>query len=198
MSRHCPWCASAVVGAPAQCTVCGGDLPPAPDTAGPPPPPPPRSIPAEYRRRVTFSKNVFVLIGVAFGGFGLLFGGGLSAMALAFDDPIMFIGAGFGSIFGVVGVLLLRKGLREARAALRALEHGLSIVGTIREVGEDTTVTINSRHPWKIEYAFEVDGRAWTGRASAWEPPSWTAGQTAHVVYLAEDPAQNTLYPPVR
>lgn len=143
------------------------------------------------------SKNVLVIVGIVFGAIGFLFSGIFGLVALAAGEWPMLAGAAFGSLFALIGAFLFRSGWRKGRAILRALEHGVAVVGNVTEVDIDRSVSINHRHPWKIRYAYEARG-ARHGEIQCWDDPPVQAGQPVHILYSPDDPDESTIYPPIR
>jgi uncharacterized protein DUF3592 len=176
---------------------------PAPPGAdpGPAPPDPPRSLPPQFVRRIRFTRNVFFIVGAAFLAAGLLFGPTFLAVGLSgAKGPFAILGVVFTLVFGGLGLVLALKGHRDAMATLRALQFGRAVVGAIRSVYYDTSVQINNRSPWAIEYSFVAGSRTLEGKARTWDDSARERqpGQPLHVLYLEEDPGQNTIYPPVQ
>ncbi len=81
-----------------------------------------------------------------------------------------------------------------------SFREGATDEGEGQNVYYDTSVEINGRSPWAIEYGFEVDARAFQGKCQTWDGTAEQRrpGQPVHVVYLETDPEQNALYPPVQ
>jgi hypothetical protein len=193
MSLTCPWCGTQYLKHQPNCINCGGPLPPPPGAdPGPAPPPPPRQLPSKFKKRVFFTRNVLVLIGVIFSPIGLLFTV-IGALALL---PMLVLGL----IFLILGLIMFRVGWKKASAVVNALVNGRAIEGRITDVYYDTSVAINNRSPWAIVYSFEVDGVSYQGKAQTWDPGARERkpGQPIHVLYLPEDPETNTIYPPIK
>ena len=180
----CSWCRAWLPQHPGvKCPICGGPLaPPAGEGLGEAPPPPPRTLPEQFVKQVMFSKNVFAIVGLVF-----LIVGALTAILL------------IGIIFLVIGYLLWSKGRRRAAAEVEVLKSGVGTEGRIVSVDFDTTQSINGRHPYRIGYAYSVNGAQIEGTATAWEPSHGerTPGTPVWVVYAPGTPSQSSLWPPV-
>lgn len=199
---ECTWCGTRYASFQPRCESCGGPLPPPPgQDAGEPPPPPPRSLPAAFERRVRYSHNVEFMIGAIFTAIGALIG--VVFVAVGISAPLLPM-AGVGGlvllIFGGVGLLLLRVGLRRAASTLRAYREGRAVVGEIVDVHVDTSVKINGRSPWAITYTFKAGGAEHVGTARTFDPRARqrSPGQPVHVLHVDGDPEHSTLYPPMR
>lgn len=74
-----------------------------------------------------------------------------SNMHYAMGDlmSVMVLG-GLGCIFAVVGLLGSIILLKKKRDTKMLFEQGVQIIGTISEVIQDSTITINGRHPYRI------------------------------------------------
>ncbi len=179
-TRTCAWCDTVNTDAAAtNCVNCGGPLPALPGMdPGPEPPPPPRTLPVKYRRRVMYWKNVRVLVGMMF----------------------TIVGC-WTILFPIIGIPVWIKGRKMALAKLAALERGRGARAQVVDVWRDTSVTINGRNPWAIEYSFETaEGTVVKGKAQAWDASNADRrpGQPLWVVYLPEDPEQNAIWPPIK
>ncbi len=198
----CPWCGTGYLDFRPTCQSCGGALPTAPGSApADPPPPPPRALPPGFRRRTLYTKNVYTMIGIIFTPIGGLFTAIFTAVAIGTGEWMILLGGAIGSIFLIAGILMLRHGLRRGHGILRAFEHGLVASGRVTRVYHDTSIKINGRSPWAVEYAFaprsgESDR---TGTAHGWDDAvgQMQPAQRVHVLYVESDPSQSTLYPPL-
>lgn len=200
---ECSWCGTQYGRHQRNCSNCGGPLPgPTPPDAGPEPPPPPREIPEAYVRRLYLTGNVLTIIGGVFSlvGLPLL----LVPLAISMSlQPEFAVPAGVGLIFSLIGVPMLWSGIRRAASQLTALRTGIAVDGTIEEVYQDTTQSINGRHPWAVVYAYEVGGRRYEGTVKSWARGGsilamYAVGSPVHVLYVREDPERSALYPPIR
>lgn len=166
--------------------------PPGPD-AGPEPPPPPRKLPKGFAFRMYWSRNINTIIGAIFTAVAGLFT--LSAIAARSWWALL---CGF-LLFGSVRLTL--HGIHTARNILDAFKNGKAVKGRIENIRQDTSTTINGRHPWDITYSFSSGGHTHDGTMQTYEtstanryhgrPPVW-------VLVVENDPERNTLYPPVR
>lgn len=74
---------------------------------------------------------------------------------------------------------------------------GLAALGTIVDVSQNYSVTVNGRNPWTISYTFQAGGRSYDGETATLRPVGFThqPGQSTYVLHLEADPSQNTIYP---
>lgn len=198
----CPWCGTNYPVFQTNCKNCGGPLPAeeeAPSAALPAPPPAPRNLPGNYvwRMLLTDGWSVAAFIFGLLGGIFTIVGFGLTAAILtAFVGlPFLFIGLPF--LGAGIAVAVWRY--HRAQQVLAVLRSGEAILGQITDTSEKTYVTINDRHPWTIAYRFQVGGSEYAGAATTLRTPDWRQqpGQPVYVLYLPDNPAQNTIYPPV-
>ncbi|MFN2198813.1 MAG: hypothetical protein ACK2UW_22025 [Anaerolineales bacterium] len=201
----CPYCGTSYVTFRSNCQNCGAPLPP-PDTdlyasleddQIPTPPLPPRPISDRYAWRLLLTDGMAIIGGV-FALLGLIFG--VIGFALTIGVVTAFVGIPFaliGLVFLGVGGGLLTSRYQYASRVVRVLREGTAAVGRIVNVAENYSVQVNNRHPWAIEYQFQVNGREVTGHVSTLTPPgsSIQPGRRACVLYLPEKPEINSLYP---
>ena len=179
----CGWCGTTNTDVTrVRCINCGGPLPPPPtlaaDDPGSPPPPVPRQLPTKYRWQVLLWKNVLVTLGMVF--------------------TIVFC---WSIIFPLFGIPMWIIGYRRAKNQLIALERGVAARAELIGVERDHSVKMNGRSPWRIEYTFETqDGQIRDGWVHTWQGRHTrrSPGEVFWVVYLPEDPEQNTVWPPVK
>ena len=199
----CTWCGTRYTQHQRNCTNCGGPLPgPTPPDPGPEPPPAPRSIPNAYIRRLYLTGNVPNLIGGIFAVVGALVSGGMLWMTYMVGPEVAW-SALSGLIFVGVGGLLLVVGVRRARNQLHALRDGVAVRGEIVDLHQDTTESINGRHPWAIVYHYDVGGRIHEGKVKSWDRAGsvmalYAVGSPVHVLYVRGRPERSALYPPIR
>lgn len=197
----CPWCGTNYTTFQNNCKNCGGPLPteaavtspPIPDV--PEPPPAPRDFKNSFIWRKLLSDGwsiaagVFALIGAIFTLIGI---------------PLIVVVVGI--VFVPLGLLLLGAGIpiliwryQKAQHMLNVLRVGEPVLGTIADIHENIAVEVNGRHPWTITYQFQIDGQEYEGKTNTLRPVGFThqPGQPMYVLYLEDDPAQNTIYPPV-
>ena len=169
-------------------------MPPQPgEGLGPPPPPIPRPLPRGFEFRQKWSRNILALIGGIFfliGGFIFL---GFLLLGLLIGTPLPLL-------FMIGGFVMLRIGRSHARRTLNAFTRGTVVEGKIFSVAQDTSQTMNGAHPWKLTYHFPVNGQLHEGTIVSWDSTitARAAGQPLWVLYLPDDPAQNTAYPPFK
>lgn len=156
------------------CEHCGARLPtPVHAGRGPLPPPVPRAVPEPYRRAVESDLNALRRVGTA-----LL----------------------WGVVTAPVGLLLRRRGIRQARAVITALESGVTAPGVVTGVRIDHAVGLDDRHPWRIDYTFTLpDGRQASGFVRAWSPGQRHRheGEPTWVVHLPGRDAASSPWPPL-
>jgi len=189
----CTWCNKHYEYWQSQCDSCGGPMPPQPGHELPPEPPPvPRKLPAGYALRAKWWGNFIVMASLVF-----IFMFSLLTWAMVKQ------GHWVGVIFGLILVCALsffRYGRGKAVRVLRAVRHGTAVVGEVASSGIDSSQSVNKRHPWKLVYHFTVDGHMYEGVVVSFEHTlsKRRPGQPLWIVYVPDDPNQNSLYPPVR
>jgi hypothetical protein len=190
----CGWCGTKYTQFQPNCQNCGGLLPPPPGMqVGPPPPPAPRALPGGFERRMLWTGNVFAMVG----GIFLLVGVPLVIGAF-FLHPLAAL---IPMIHCTLGYLLLKHGRKKGLATVNAFKHGKAVEGEIAEVYQDTSTSVNGRHPWAIVYRFSAGGNQMhEGKAVTFDSDAQdrARGQKLWVLYVEDNPAQNTIYPPVK
>jgi hypothetical protein len=80
---------------------------------------------------------------------------------------------------------------------VRVLREGSTTVGTICDLWQNMSVSINGRSPWVIEYDYRVEGRPYHGKVGtlARPAPTLVVGRPARVLYLADEPQWSSIYP---
>ena len=197
----CPWCKYhwPAIAAAAACGNCGGALPAPPGPSrGLAPPAAPRRLPERYTRELLGSKNVGAIVGTIFAAFGALFavlGVGLCFVLL----PLGLGFFGFGALFGTIGGLVRSGSRRSALRQIDALTRGFVSEGQLVSVRQDLSVSINGRSPYRIEYVFYVNGQALGGSTRGWDVVNALRqpGEPLWVVFLPEDPTNNSIWPPI-
>ncbi|HTF06049.1 MAG TPA: hypothetical protein VK826_18595 [Bacteroidia bacterium] len=184
MSRFyvtCPWCKSQFHQPDfSNCTNCGGALPVSESGGGPgsPPPPAPRVLPKSYVRSVKYFGNTYTLIGIIF--------------TIPFFWTV---------IFPIIGIILWRKGIREANAELVPLEHGAHTEGKITNIAKDYTKKINGVSPKILTFVFESGGAKHVGTVPNLMDPVVhlkQPGDKIWVVYLPDNPSVSSVWPPMK
>ena len=169
-------------------------MPPQPgEGLGPPPPPVPRPLPKGFEFRQKWSGNILAMVGVIFfliGGF-IFFAFLLLGLLIGTPLPLLFMLGGF---------IMLLIGRRHARRTLNAFKRGAVVEGKIFGIAQDQSQTMNGVHPWKLTYHFPVGAQLVEGSVVSWDSTitARAAGQPLWVLYLPEDPEQNTAYPPFK
>ena len=200
----CPWCGTNYAAFQPNCENCGGTLP-LPDTDPSSvleeepqiPPPPPRELPRNHILRLLFTDGwtimavVFTFIGVIFGTVGLV----LTITIVAAFVGIPF--AGIGALFLMIGVPILVWRYQQAQNTATVLQAGVPALGKIIDVFQNYHIRVNGRYPWSIQYQFELHGQVHEGKVSTLSQPdlSQQAGKPVYVLYMQDDPEQNSIYP---
>ena len=161
------------------------------------PPPAPRSVPGTVTWRIMGSDG-WAIVGIVFGFIGAVFtivGAGLTVgVVTAFVGiPFLLLGLVFLGFGG--GALVWRY--RLARDTVEVLRHGQPVLGRIESVHQNYNVRVNGRHPWTIEYRYDVDGRALAGKVTTLSQPdlSRQPGKQVYVLFMADEPEQNSIFP---
>lgn len=182
-SLECPWCSTVnYVVEETNCKKCGGPLPAVPQKnngidRGKAPDAPPRKLPKKFINKLKY-RNVHFFIGLIF---------------------IVFL---FWSvIFPIYGFAIIRHRLKIAKNKIAALERGIKAEGTLKAIYKDESITMNERHPWKLEYEFKTHTGAIIEavKTEAWNKNNRfrADGDRIWVVYLKENPEINAIWPPV-
>ncbi len=176
----CSWCEIVVPDATfTNCPNCGGPLPLSNGTdPGPIPPAAPRILPDKFVKRVKYYNNAYTMIGIIF--------------TIPFCWTI---------IFPIIGVFLWKKGIRIANEELNPLMNGAHVHGTITSVSQDTSIQINGKSPYQVEFLFEFQGRSIAGDVGNLFDPivlMKNPGDKIWVVFLPEDPNQSSVWPPMK
>ena len=200
----CPWCGTNYAGFQSNCDNCGGSLPlPAEqaveplDPRLPSPPAPPREVPQRVAWRILITDG-WAIIGFVFSLIGLIFS------VVGFALTITLVGAFVGIPFAGMGILFLGSGgpllvwrFQLAQKTVEVLRNGVAVLGEISNVYQNFQVQVNGRYPWTVEYRCNVNGQAYQGKVTTLSQPdlSQQPGKAVYVLYLKDDPAQNTIYP---
>jgi hypothetical protein len=200
----CPWCGTNYTAFQPSCDKCGGSLPLPPETAPipstaslPAPPPPPRNVPQRAVWHILFS-DAWAVSSLIFSLLGLIFtvvGIPLAVSLVALFVGIPFTGIGLLFLGGGIGIMVWRY--RVSDRTVNLLQEGDAGVGDIVSVSMNYQLTINGRHPWTVEYDYEVDGALYGGKVTTLSTPdlSQQSGSPVYVLYMPDDPAQSTIYP---
>lgn len=182
LAVQCGWChAQNRRDQTATCARCSGPLPPLPNgQPGPRPPDAPRVLPQGYRWRVLLWNNVTAFIGAAF--------------------VVVFF---WSVIFPLIGAPLWYFGHRKGKRWLLALETGRATSARITRVALDRSQSSNGKHPWRIEYRFDLrEHETADGFCEAWDPINGErhAGDAIWVVYVKDDGGYlaSAVWPPLR
>ena len=105
-------------------------------------------------------------------------------------------------LFPLIGIPLWIHGHRKARRWLTALEGGRATRGRLTHVGYDTSQSSNGRHPWRIEYRFDLhEGGEAEGFCEGWDPAHArrAPGDAVWIVYTREgERLASAVWPPLR
>jgi len=180
---ECPWCKTFnKVIDETNCKNCGGPLPAIPHSnkgldKGNPPGNSPRIIPKIYVRKLKY-RNLHFLLG------------------FFFTVPFFWT-----ILFPIIGIFMMRYGLKKANQKLSALEYGVKAEGVLINISKDTKQTVNGRHPWFLEYEFETNsGKLITAtKAGAWNSNNRyrRPNDKLWIVYLQGNPEISAIWPPV-
>jgi len=199
----CPWCGTSYPSFRSNCKSCGGSLRRPTENATvaatqpATPPLPPRNVPSQVIWRILLTDGwaiaglVFILLGLIFGVLGT---------ALTLSLVAAFVGlpfAGLGALFLLTAVLLLAWRYHVARRTVKVLERGEATLGEISKVYQNYHVQVNGRYPWTVAYRFAASGRECHGQVTTLSQPdlSQQPGKPVYVLYMRDDPSQNTIYP---
>ena len=198
----CPWCGTSYKSFQPKCSQCGGSLPLPVETAPAPkglvaPPPPPRSVPHQIVWRILFTDGL-AIAGLVFLLLGLVFG--ILGTALTVSIVAAFLGlpfAGLGAAFLAAAAPILVWRLQMAQRTVKILEQGKATEGEIVTVQQQYWVRVNGRHPWTMDYAYQVHGNRYSGRITILSQPNLNQqpGTPVYVLYLGDEPGCSTLYP---
>lgn len=186
ISVTCPWCKTYYqTRTEINCKNCGGILPPA---AGPErgeaPASSPRFVPKQFKNKLLFEKNYFLIFGVLFTFSNLPLGSRINGL------NIFFIG---------LGIFVCWWGINKARKRISVLEKGIATHGTIINVRKNTGTKVNGKSPIRIEYTYVVDGTVRESSIDCWDESASEhyADEPVWVVYLNENFANNSsIWPP--
>jgi len=180
---ECPWCKTVnKVTNETNCVNCGGPLPAVPHNndgldKGLPPGSTPREIPKVYIKKLKYRNTVF-MIGFFFTAF--------------FFWTILF---------PIIGIFMMRAGLRTANKKLMALQNGIKSEGVLVDIYKDHSETVNGRNPWLLEYEFTTkSGELITAKKTgAWGKNNRYRKPNDHlwIVYMPDNPEISAIWPPV-
>lgn len=184
LSVQCPWCKTQYnftqLGTNTNCKNCGGTLEYQFNFSevGPQPPPAPRFLPPKFVKRIKYTSNVKVIIGLVF--------------MIVFCWTI---------IFPIIGFFIWRSGLKEAKNELVPLRNGTPVLGTVTAVRVDGSKRINDRFPMIVDFIFDAHGRSVVGSVGnifADMHLLKQPGQKVWVVYMPDDPNLSSIWPPLK
>ena len=107
--------------------------------------------------------------------------------------PFLLIGIGFLGVGSSAGLWRYQR----AQKVVDVLRMGDAARGQIVGVQENYAVTVNGRHPWIIQYQFQVIGQVWEGEITTLKQPgsALQPGNAVCVLYLPSAPKWNSIYP---
>lgn len=144
-------------------------------------------------------------------GFGWTYD--FSSMRAKFGLPLLLVGVAaitvswrflpaaiFGLFFAAIGLRILQVARTEARSRLQAWRHGTTVRGRVTSVGSDTSIRINGRPAFPVEYEFDTGGETHRGRRSTFNPAItvYAPDDAIWVVHDPDDPQVNAIWPPIR
>jgi len=201
----CPWCGTNYLTFRSNCDKCGGQLQAdaqkltSPVSSGnlPDLPPAPRTVSSSYVWKL-LSNDGWAITALIFGILGLIFS--LVGAGLTIGIVTAFVGLPFlllGLLFLGLGAGLSVWRYHEAQQVVRVIREGEVTSGQISELQENYSVEVNGRHPWVIQYQFQVNGLNQQGRLTTLTQPGGhlQIGQTVSVLYLPSAPDRNSIYP---
>ncbi|MCW5878368.1 MAG: hypothetical protein KIS80_05825 [Anaerolineales bacterium] len=199
----CPWCGTNHAEFQSNCKNCGAPLPTPQQQAAERkrsglqiPPSPPRKMSGGFIWRWLVTDGwsivafVFLMLAISFipAGLGLIVG----VVTALIGIPLFLVGVVM--LAAAAGVFYWRFTL--AQRLLKVLREGLTTRGEITEVRQNYSVQINGRSPWIISYTFRLDGTEYTGTVTTMNTPQHlNPGDATAILYLAEDPQYNGIYP---
>jgi hypothetical protein len=200
----CPWCGTSYERFLSNCKNCGGpipaqteDLPEMEQPGLPLPPAAPRSFSDAYTWRLLTSDGwavasmVFAFLGAIFTMVGVALTLGIVTAFVGI--PFALLGLGF--LGGGAAIFYWRY--QEKQKILNVLRWGETARGQVTDVQVNSSVSINGRNPWYIDYEFQVNGQTQPGRVTTLTPPIryLAPGMPVYVLYMPAEPSQNALYP---
>jgi membrane protein implicated in regulation of membrane protease activity len=200
----CPWCGTNYTSFQPNCHNCGGSLPLPPEVTITPsarslvaPSPPPREVPRRALWHI-MSSDYWADVGLILSLFGLVFA--LISIPVAVSLVTTCVGLpflGLGLLLLCVGIAVLVGRCSMAQQTVEVLRQGEGVVGEIVSVVQNYQVSVNGRHPWTVEYDYEVEGRRYGAEVNTLSRPdlSKEPGSRVYVLFMRDDPSQSTIYP---
>lgn len=159
------------------------------------PPPAPRDVDVKLRSQpggiaLVMVGGIFTAIGGAFVavGLGLLAAGNEEGLFVALIPSVHFL----------IGVVLLRFGLRRWRRRKSLYRDGAVAMATIDGVGYNSSVKVNGRSPYEVVWSFDLDGHRYHDKQSTFDQRvfDYAPGDRLWVLYDADDPEASAEWPP--
>ncbi len=97
--------------------------------------------------------------------------------------------------FALAGAIVFLLGVRSRARALALFRTGSEAPARVTAVGLDYMVRLNGRHPYRIDYEFDVEGAPRKGLVRLWvdDPPRVSVGDDVSIVYDEQEPSHNLL-----
>ena len=161
------------------------------------PPAAPRAISQRYAWRLMSSDGwsiaafVLALLGFIF----TVVGAGLTLGLVTAFVGIPFLLLGLPLLVLGGGALIWRY--QTAQKVVTVLREGQAARGEIVDLQENYSVTVNGRHPWVIQYGFQVNGEKYAGKVSTLNQPGrgMQPGKAVYILYLPAAPRWSSIYP---
>lgn len=149
------------------------------------------------RRCMRSREKFFTLSGIVCSAFGVsALVGGLGFVRSG--ETLVGLGVSllFGGVFGAIGFVTLRKGIRLGRTRRRLLATGMPVSGKVLKVREDTSVSVNDEHPWVVvaQWTHPTTGKQMQESSDFfWHDPSDAFPVGASITVLV-DPEDDTVF----
>jgi hypothetical protein len=157
---------------------------------GPPPPPAPRPVPRGFTKHVAPVQRFFFFFGALWTAIALLV---LVPMALS---PMPASVKLLLTVFLLPGLVPLLLSFKKTARLKRTYSLGEATIGRVLETGYNMSLSVNGRHPFRLEYEFEADGHKYNGRVDGWDKKlvARRVGDPVHVLYMKEAPRSSVVY----
>ena len=99
--------------------------------------------------------------------------------------------------FVAIGLFIISAGVYKAIKRLSVLEHGEVAEGVVTNAGLNMDVSENGRHPYAIQYVYDVGGNRYSGLMNCWDEVStaFIPGDQIWVVY--NEKGDSSIWPPI-
>lgn len=158
----------------------------------------PRALTPDMEMDANHSGSFLRLFGGIWLAVGLFVGVMMAVVFAAMPGPKLagvYAGAS-GGAFAIAGGVLLCIGILQRQRHMAVLRTGTQVPGRVVKVFSDRMVRKNRKHPWRVQYVYQVAGTEHLGTATFWdrERPKTEAGEDITVVYLPERPGISALW----